>query len=157
MNLIRWYYRRIDRSLDRPLFLDERRCEVGEGEWSRFVGDLGEELAVKFLWREGLKPLYRNFRAPGGGEVDIVCRDGECLVFLEVKARRSVDYGRPVRAVDRAKQGLIIRGALAWLRELDHPEVRFRFDVVEVVLEEGRRPQIEHLENVFQLPDAVRY
>ncbi len=157
MRLARFYYRHIDRSLERPVSLDEKRADSEDGEWSRYVGELGERLAVKFLRREGLKPLYRNFRAPQGGEVDIVCRDGEMLVFIEVKTRRSTDFGRPVRAVDRAKQRLITRGALAWLRELNHPDVIFRFDVVEVVLEEGKPPAIEHLKHVFEMPESVRY
>ncbi|MCB1231174.1 MAG: YraN family protein [Verrucomicrobiae bacterium] len=130
---------------------------MDDGAWNRFIGEYGERLTMKYLRREGMKPLFRNFRAPQGGEVDIVCRDGECLVFIEVKTRRSTDFGRPVRAVDRAKQLLITRGAMAWLRELNHPDIVFRFDVVEVVLEEGKPPQIEHLKNVFQLPDSIRY
>ncbi|MCB1091706.1 MAG: YraN family protein [Verrucomicrobiae bacterium] len=130
---------------------------MSDGEWNRFFGDLGERLAVKALRRDGLKVLYRNYRAPKGGEVDIVCREGDWLVFVEVKTRSRTDYGRPVRAVDRGKQLLITKGALSWLRELNHPEVKFRFDVVEVVMEEGKPPQIEHLKNVFQMPDAYRY
>lgn len=157
MNWARLYYRILDRSLLVPVALSERRKSMSDGEWNRFLGDLGEGLAVKALRRDGLKVLYRNFRAPKGGEVDIVCRDGEWLVFVEVKTRRSTAFGRPVSAVDAEKQGLIVRGGLAWLRELGHPDVNFRFDVVEVVLEEGLPPQIEHLRNVFQMPEAYRY
>jgi putative endonuclease len=153
----RYFYRYLDRSLSEPVDLAARRQAMGAGEWNRFFGDLGERLAVKALRRGGLKVLYRNFRAPKGGEVDIVCREGEWLVFVEVKTRSSTDFGRPVRAVDEAKQVLIVRGGLAWLRELNHPDVNFRFDVVEVVLEEGKPPQIEHLRNVFQMPESYRY
>lgn len=153
----RFYYHWIDRSLKRPVRLDEQRASLEDGEWNQFVGDLGETLAVRFLKREGLKPLYRNYRAPKGGEVDVVCRDGEQLIFVEVKTRRSLDFGRPVSAVDRSKQVLITKGALSWLRELNHPDLRFRFDVVEVLLEEGAPPRIEHLRNVFQMPEAYRY
>ncbi len=152
-----FYYRRIDRALERPVRLDALREAMDDGEWNGYVGELGERLAVKYLRREGLKPLYRNFRAPEGGEVDIVCRDGDFLVFVEVKTRRTTEFGRPVRAVNRGKQLLITRGALAWLRELNHPEVMFRFDVVEVVLEEGRPPLITHLKNVFQMPKGYHY
>lgn len=155
--LARIYYQRFDRSLATPVALEEKRTALNDGEWSRFLGELGEQLAVKFLRREGMKPLYRNFRAPQGGEVDIVCRDGDTLVFIEVKTRRTTDFGRPVRAVDRGKQSLIIRGALAWLRELNHPDVIFRFDVIEVVLEEGKPPQVEHLKHVFEMPESIRY
>lgn len=153
----RFYYRFVDRSLVRPVDLGEQREAMADGEWNRFLGDLGESLARKRLRTLGLKPLHRNYRAPKGGEVDLVCRDGETLVFVEIKTRRSLDFGRPVRAVDVAKQGLITRGALSWLRELDHPEVKFRFDVVEVILEEHQPPQVEHLRNVFQMPETYRY
>lgn len=157
MNWAGLYYRWIDRSLTRPVALAAQREAMGDGEWNQFLGELGEQLATKRLRFDGLKPLYRNFRAPKGGEVDIVCRDGDFLVFVEVKTRRSVEFGRPVRAVNQGKQLLITRGAMAWLRELNHPDVNFRFDVVEVVLEEGKPPQIEHLKNVFQMPEPYRY
>lgn len=150
-------YGTLDRSLVEPVALKARREAMEDGDWNRFLGDLGERMAVKALRREGLKVLYRNYRAPGGGEVDIACREGRWLVFVEVKTRRSTDFGRPVQAVDAPKQLLIVRGAMSWLRELGGPDVNFRFDVVEVVLEEGKPPQIEHLRDVFQMPDNYRY
>ena len=100
------------------------------------LGRAGEKLAAKHLQTNGHKILYRNFRAPHGGEIDIVCRDkrhGE-LVFVEVKARSSEDFGRPLDAVDRRKRRLILRGAMTWLKMLDMPDIVFRFDVVEVVM-----------------------
>lgn len=122
---------------------------------SQALGAAGEQLAYHFLKREGMKVLYRNFKAPGGGEVDLVCRDGESLVFVEVKTRSSEDYGRPVEAVDGEKQRLISRGGLAWLRLLEFPEILFRFDVVEVIAREGEVPSINRIENCFQLPEGV--
>jgi putative endonuclease len=100
------------------------------------------------------KILYRNFRAPRGGEVDIVCRDRSCntLVFVEVKTRRTRDFGDPSSAVNLSKQRLIARGALAWLRMLDNPDVRFRFDIVEVVITDGT-VSCNLIQNAFQLPD----
>lgn len=157
MNWARFYYDHLDRSLQRPVFAASDREGMSGGEWKQAVGQSGEKLAAKFLRREGLKVLYRNFRAPKGGEVDIVCRDGECLVFTEVKTRTSSDYGNPGRAVDRKKQTLITRGAMAWLRALNFPEVTFRFDVVEVILEPDRPPRIEQLKNVFEMPAGYRY
>lgn len=102
-----------------------------------------------------MKILYRNFRAPGGGEVDIVCRDGDCLVFVEVKTRSSGDFGRPAEAVDEEKQKLISRGGIGWLRLLGFPEILFRFDVVEVVASESEMPCVNRIENCFQLPEGV--
>lgn len=101
--------------------------------------------------------LFRNFRAPQGGEVDLVCRDkaeGE-LVFVEVKTRRSLAHGRPAEAVTGEKQALIIKGALAWLRLLDRTEVIYRFDVVEVVVEGGRR-RINLIRSAFSMPERYR-
>ena len=98
--------------------------------------------------------LYRNFRGPRGGEVDIVCRDKPCqtLVFVEVKTRRTGDFGGPAAAVNEAKRELITRGALAWLRMLDNPEVLFRFDIMEVV-DTGSEVSFNLIRNAFQLPD----
>lgn len=99
--------------------------------------------------------LYRNFRAPGGGEVDIVGREGEVLVFVEVKTRSSSEYGAPVEAVTKEKQRLILRGALAWLRLLGHPEIPVRFDVVEVYHRAGQfEPHL--IRNAFTPPEQYR-
>src|SRR4030095_1109672 len=107
----------------------------------------GEKLASRFLRSRGYKILYRNFRGRGGGEIDIVCRDRDTLVFVEVKTRGSEDFGRPVEAVHRDQQRRISRGALAWLRMLDNPDILFRFDIVEVVIADQAKPQIEIIRN----------
>src|SRR6188768_4263805 len=96
------------------------------------LGSRGESLACRHLRKNGYKILYRNFRGRTGGEIDIVCRDRDTLVFVEVKTRTREDFGRPFEAIDRDKRKRISRGALAWLRMLDNPDILFRFDVVEV-------------------------
>lgn len=113
------------------------------------VGDLGERVAVDFLKAEGRKVLYRNFRGPKGGEVDIVARDGEVLSFVEVKTRTWEGYGRPLDAVDREKELLIERGANAWLRLLGTREIPWRFDVVEVILREDAPPKVNLVRDAF--------
>src|SRR5213082_2286516 len=115
------------------------------------LGTRGEKLACAFLRRGGYKILYRNFRGRRGGEVDIVCRDGDTLVFVEVKTRTGADFGRPLEAVNAAKRKLISRGALAWLQLLDNPDILFRFDVVEIVLV-AEKPRVELLRDAFRLP-----
>ena len=80
------------------------------------LGREGEDIAARHLRACGYKILRRNFRAPHGGEVDIVCRHGKELVFVEVKTRSSEEFGRPFDAVDQKKRRLIIRGAMKWLR-----------------------------------------
>ena len=121
------------------------------------LGERGEKLACKYLRQRGCKILYRNYRARRGGEVDIVCRDGDTLAFVEVKTRSNDDYRRPLDAVNAAKRKLIIRGALAWLQLLDNPDILFRFDVVEIVIAPGKQPRFELVQNAFQLPERVMY
>ncbi len=147
------YFRYCDRELDRIPVMPDRDA-MSAGEWNAFIGSTGERLAGKLLWRRGKKVLYRNFKPKGGGEVDIVYRDGKILVFAEVKTRRRGEFGEPARAVDRAKRKLIIRGANAWLRELNHPEVLFRFDVIEVLLPAGKPPQLRVSEGAFTTPQV---
>ena len=121
------------------------------------LGKRGENLACQFLRKNGYKILYRNFRGRTGGEIDIVCRDRDTLVFVEVKTRTSEDFGRPFDAVDRDKRKRISRGGLAWLRLLDNPDILFRFDVVEVIIPEGGEPRLELVQNAFSLPEPYVY
>src|ERR1044072_8145872 len=89
------------------------------------LGARGENLACRFLKQNRYKILYRNFRGRTGGEIDVVCRDGDTLVFVEVKTRTREDFGRPFDAVNRDKQKRIARGGLAWLRLLGDPAFFF--------------------------------
>lgn len=119
------------------------------------LGRWGEDSAALHLKKKGWKILRKNFRAPEGGEIDLVCRDRDTLVFVEVKARRREESGRPFDAVDRDKQRLIRRAALHWLRLLDMPDITFRFDVVEVLASDP--VEIRLIESAFTLPDPIRY
>ncbi|MCB1203205.1 MAG: YraN family protein [Verrucomicrobiae bacterium] len=151
--IFQFWYRWIDRELDRSVELPERET-MEAGDWNALVGQSGERVAAKHLWRTGRKVIYRNFKPREGGEVDIVYREGDLLVFGEVKTRTRGEFGDPARAVDRAKEKLVIRGANAWLRELNHPEVVFRFDIIEVLLKPGERPAIGVIENAFTTPQT---
>jgi putative endonuclease len=86
-----------------------------------------------------------------------VCRDRDTLVFVEVKTRTREDFGRPLEAVDRTKQKRISRGALAWLRMLDNPDILFRFDVVEVIVTDDAKPRLELIKNAFPLSRPYLY
>lgn len=155
----RWLHR-VGRWLPADLTLQRLRGRSTDHEDPRHrFGREGERLAARFLRREqDFKILYRNYRAPGrGGEVDLVCRDGDTLVFVEVKTRASLAFGRPAEAVNAAKQALIIRGALAWLRLLDQPDILFRFDIAEVLVEPGTPPRFHLIENAFTLPETYRH
>src|SRR5213595_288306 len=120
-------------------------------------GAEGEKLACRHLKRSGYKILFRNFRGRSGGEIDIVCRDNDTLVFIEVKTRTREDFGRPFAAVDREKRKRISRGALAWLRMLDNPDILFRFDVVEVIVADNAKPRVELIRNAFPLSKPYLY
>src|SRR5215470_184387 len=120
-------------------------------------GARGEKLACRFLKRSGYKILFRNFRGRSGGKIDVVCRDNDTLVFVEVKTRTREDFGRPLEAVDRDKRKRISRGALAWLRMLDNPDILFRFDIVEAVVAEDAEPRVELITNAFPLSKPYLY
>ena len=120
-------------------------------------GARGEKLAARFLRSRGYKILYRNFKARGGGEIDIVCRDGDSLVFVEVKTRTGEEFGRPIEAVGREKQLRVSKGGLAWLRLLDNPDVAFRFDAVEVLGPDEGEPRCELIQDAFELSQPYIY
>jgi putative endonuclease len=118
--------------------------------WDRKqIGNFGERIAAAWLRSRGCKVLYRNFRAPHGGEVDIVAREGKQLLFVEVKTRREGAKIRGFDAVNASKQALIERGANDWLRLLGTREIPWRFDVVEVYVADGERPRVHRVENAF--------
>ena len=122
------------------------------------LGARGEKAAAKYLRRHGYKVLVRNFRS-GKAEVDIVARHQDWLVFVEVKTRKSEQFGLPSEAVDREKQRNLSKAALDYLRLLHNPQVHFRFDVVEVVMPEGaRKPdEIRLISNAFDLSEPYIY
>jgi putative endonuclease len=119
-------------------------------------GELGERAAKKFLRQSGLKFLTANFRS-ARGEIDLVFRDGDCLVFVEVKTRSSEEWSRPADAVDARKKKLLSQTALDYLKLLKNPPVKFRFDIVEVLLAGGDVREIRHLPNTFSLSKPYRY
>ena len=119
-------------------------------------GELGERAARKQLKSQGLKFLTANFRSPRG-EIDLVMRDGDCLVFVEVKTRSSEDWTRPAAAVNAAKRRRLSRTALDYLKLLRQPPVKVRFDIVEVLLHDGAVGEVRHLPNTFALSAPYRY
>jgi putative endonuclease len=149
MGLWRLVVRHTSRLLRAPtrLSLGETRLDKDQ------IGRLGEAIAARHLYAHGAKILYRNFRAKGGGEVDLVARHGHVLCFAEVKTRTSDAYGRPADAVTLAKQELISRGAKAWLQLLQNPSIVWRCDIVEVYLQEGVPPRVIWLQHAFEIAE----
>src|SRR4051794_2561776 len=119
-------------------------------------GDLGENAARKHLKRQGLKFMTANFRTPRG-EVDLVFRDADCLVFVEVKTRSSEDWVRPAAAVDAERRRRLTRVALDYLRLIKNPKIKIRFDIVEVLLQDSAIREIRHLPNSFPMERPYRY
>lgn len=116
------------------------------------LGDRGERVAARFLKDLGFRILATRYRT-SLGELDLIAQDGNCIVFVEVKTRRSTDAGNPFEAVGAAKQAQLTRLALAYLKQkglLDRPA---RFDVVSIVWSDsGEKPQITHYRNAFEPP-----
>ncbi len=113
-------------------------------------GEKGEELARKHLQKLGLKFLTSNFKSKRG-EIDLIFRDIDCLVFVEVKTRSREDWVRPAAAVNARKRKLISQTAADYLTTLANRRVKHRFDIVEVLLDDSGLKDIRHLPNAFPL------
>ncbi|VVM07641.1 hypothetical protein MAMC_01735 [Methylacidimicrobium cyclopophantes] len=118
------------------------------------LGRWGEREAARFLRKRGYRILLRNVRI-GGGEIDLVCRDGAILVFVEVKTRSSTNYGEPAEAVGAGKRARLIRAAYAYLEELGRDDVVYRFDIVEVLAEVRGKSKIRLLADAFGPPPGA--
>lgn len=113
------------------------------------VGRRGEEAARAFLRRRGVRILAENF-ACAAGEIDLIGREGDTLVFIEVKARSSDAFGPPQFAVHLRKQRQIVRTAQWYLAAQRMPEVPCRFDVLAVTFpEEGGSPRVDWVRDAF--------
>ena len=113
------------------------------------LGDFGEALAGQILEQKGYVILDRNFRTRYG-EVDLVAEDGEVLVFVEVKARRSLNYGSGAEAVTRLEQQRLLRAALNYMHRRGWQTRPCRFALLELSLDpEGKLLSYELLQNAF--------
>lgn len=115
------------------------------------LGEIGEKLVVRHMKKIGLEVLQVNYRVHGVGEVDIVGRDGSCLLFVEVKTRKNFDRSRPGEAVNHDKQTKLWKASRMYMRELGNPKIRFRFDVAEVYYKSRFQNKIIYLPNAFSV------
>lgn len=114
------------------------------------LGRRGEDIAQRFLQRAGIVIVDRNYRmASGAGEVDLVGWEGDRLVFVEVKSRKTDEYGAPDRAIGPNKQASLIRAAREYARHAEVPWEQVRFDVVNVVFRTP--PEVMHFRDVLSL------
>jgi len=131
--------------------LDGFRHKARIRRWPRdqASGRRGEDIAHRLLQSEGLAVVARNYRPRSGhGEIDLVAWDGDTLVFVEVKSRRSDEFGAPDRAVDREKERALIRSARDYARRADVAWDRVRFDIVNVVFSDP--PSVSRVRNAFR-------
>ncbi len=112
------------------------------------LGHRGERIAAAYLTDAGLLVLDRNWRCREG-ELDIVARDGDALVFCEVKTRRGVGFGHPVEAVTPAKRRRLRTLAQRWLAAHEQHAPELRFDVVGVLVRPDRPAVVTHLRGAF--------
>lgn len=113
------------------------------------IGDFGESIACRHLEEKDIQIIKRNFHCRAG-EIDIIAKDGDCLVFCEVKTRKSQEFGKPSEFVDFRKQEKIIKTALYYTMRDD---IEMRFDIIEVYYRiAGDCPvvtEVNHIENAF--------
>ncbi len=112
------------------------------------IGDLGEKTAVKFLKKNKYKIVETNFSAKTG-EIDIICKNKDFIVFVEVKTRKKDSLVNGVFAVNKRKQSHILKTASFYLK-LNKIDKQPRFDIIEVVINsDGKYTVVEHYENAF--------
>ena len=122
------------------------------------TGQTGENLALAFLIRRGLRIVCSNFKVPIGrnlrgasvtGEIDLIALEGDELVFIEVKTRSSDEFAAPISAVDLRKQRQITRTARIYRKIFNLQNIRFRYDAIGIVLGDRQTTKIEHFENFW--------
>lgn len=113
------------------------------------VGRSGEDYAAKFLKAQGFEILARNYRC-GKNEIDIIAQREKAISFIEVKTRRTTNFGHPAEAVTKSKQREIAKAAECYIRTSNSADVSYRFDVVAISLG-GLEPVIELIEDAFRV------
>lgn len=125
-----------------------REASSSSASKNRELGMKGEEAAARFLYQRGYEILERNWTCHAG-EADIIAKDRNAIVFVEVKTRRDASKGFPSEAVTKAKRERYERIALAYLSEHDAIDIPVRFDVVSIVVIGKDRAMIRHHINAF--------
>jgi putative endonuclease len=113
------------------------------------LGKWGEDLAVKKIRGLGYKEIVRNYRC-ALGEVDLIAREGDTLVFIEIKTRKHKSIGYVKEAVDARKRRQLSKVALAYMKSMECCDVKARFDVVAINLDRDKL-QVEVIKNAFDL------
>ena len=112
------------------------------------IGSEGEEIACNYLIKEGYKIIKRNWHF-GHGEIDIIAKRNNVLVFIEVKSGKTLEYGPPELAVTKKKQKQVKKMAEAYLYINKITNADCRIDVIAILLQDKKHPEINHIENAF--------
>jgi putative endonuclease len=115
----------------------------------RELGNSGETLAAYFLKQKGYRILERNYTTPIG-EIDIIAKEGETIVFIEVKTRTDISFGYPFESVHIKKIQKLKKTALCYMKKQGR-ESSARFDVISIILKEHGNPEIEHIKDAFEV------
>ena len=140
----------LDRTVSDSRHWRARRCALyrAVGDTRRQTAAAAETAAAAFLEAAGLRVIERNVRF-AHGEIDLVCRDGDVVVFVEVKCRRATWGDAPGAAVSWWKQQRLVRLAQHYVKWRGLGDVRYRFDVVAVTIDERGRTSLRHIEAAF--------
>ena len=118
-------------------------------KYRKNIGNIGEEVAVKFLISKGYKVLERNYLIRGG-EIDIIALDGDTLVFIEVKARYSHEYGLPIEAMTPWKLKALKKSALFYVQDNNLENKLCRFDFLGIDYTNSKEsPDVELIKNIL--------
>ena len=115
------------------------------------LGERGERIVCREMRRKGLTVLRRNYSVHATGEIDIIGRDGSCLVFVEVKTRKSEEGARPGEAVNYDKKIRLWKTAHCFIKEIGGHNLRYRFDVAEVYYKSFFRSRVIYLPSAFDM------
>ncbi|MBQ9002631.1 MAG: YraN family protein [Eggerthellaceae bacterium] len=126
----------------------EKTNERKKDSHNKEIGRRGENAAARYLEMFGYEILERNWKCPAG-EADIVARDENAVVFVEVKTRTSLARGLPSEAVDEAKRARYEKIAAWYLRDYEFVDVPVRFDVVALLVVSEDRALVRHYRNAF--------
>lgn len=125
-----------------------RRCNIVQKMWNRNLGQLGENIAKEYLKKKGYKIVEKNCRNKRG-EIDLICKEKDSLVFVEVKTRIGEKFGLPEDAINKNKTYRLIRNAQAYIARKGLNMINYRIDAVCIVLDKNKRPiRIGHYENI---------
>jgi len=125
--------------------------------YKKQVGDKGEKYAEDFLKRKGYNIIQRNYRCKLG-EIDIIAEYDNTIVFVEVRTKRTESFGIPQYSITSGKMSRITKTALSYIQEKELFERSCRFDVIAITFpQKSKVPNIEHIENAFELDRKYMY